>query len=58
MTVELCIPEPKGASKEYRKNWARLIQIHIHLDHSDSQIPPSEDYFYKEPEYPMDAYLS
>jgi len=31
---------------------------HTHLDYSDSQIPPSEDRLYQEPEYPMDAYMS
>jgi hypothetical protein len=31
--------------------------LHIHLDYSDSQIPSSEDDLYKDPEYPIDAYM-
>ena len=31
---------------------------YLHLDYSDFQIPSSEDYPYKDPEYPMDAYVS
>jgi len=34
---------------------ANAPPVNIHLDYSDSQIPPSEDCLYKQPEYPMDA---
>jgi hypothetical protein len=109
-----------GSSKEYRRNWARLIQkiyqvnplicpkcqglskipslagmrilafiegedvikkilkhlgmwaikaqpppkrangppLNIHIDSSHSQIPPSEDYLYCDPDYPIEAYAS
>jgi hypothetical protein len=30
----------------------------VHLDYSDSQIPFAKDCLYKQPEYPMDAYIS
>jgi hypothetical protein len=30
---------------------------HTHLDYSDSQIPPSEDRLYQEPEYHVDGYI-
>ena len=106
-----CIFEPEENLKEYRKNWARLIQkiyevnplicpkcqgqmriisfiedqevikkilkylglwlvkkkpspranappVHIHLDYSDSQIPSSEDYLHKDPDYPIENYAS
>jgi hypothetical protein len=102
------ILESDGLSKEYRKNWARLIQKiyeadpltcpkcsgkmkilsfiedpevikkilkHLglwdikarpppkatatppdfHIDYSDSQIPPCEDYLFHDPEYPIEA---
>ena len=105
------ILEPRGPSKEYRKNWARLIQkiyevdpltcpkchgkmkilsfiegeeiikkilkhlglwdvkqrpppkAHappptVHIDYSDSQIPPCEDYLYTDPDDPIEAYTS
>ena len=42
-------PQPKANSPP---------PAHIHLDYSDSQIPPSEDCLYKQPEYPVDAYIS
>jgi hypothetical protein len=98
-----------GTSKEYRKNWARLIQKiyevdpltcpkckgrmrilafiedeevikkilkHLglwdikarpppkstatspdfHIDYSDSQVPPCEDYLFHDPKYPIEAY--
>jgi hypothetical protein len=28
----------------------------IHIDSSNSQIPPSEDYLYCDPDYPIEAY--
>jgi hypothetical protein len=105
-----CILEPDKNSKEYRRNWARLIQKiyevdplccpkchgpmrvisfiedpqviekilkhlglweltprppprsaksqHLstepHIDYSDSQVPPSDNGFYVDPEYPAD----
>ena len=113
------ILEPGGASKEYRKNWARLIQKiyevdpltcpkchgrmriisfiedeevikkilkhlglweinppevwrvkarpppkangpqpNVHIDYPDSQVPPCEDYLYRDPDYPIDNYAS
>jgi hypothetical protein len=105
------IIKPQEDSKEYRKNWARLIQkiyeadllicpkcqgkmtiisfieneeviekilkhlglwvlksnpppranappVHIHLDYSDSQIPPCEDHLNSDPNYPSQAYIS
>ena len=105
------ILETEGSSKEYRKNWARLIQkiyavdpltcpkcqgrmriimfigdgevvkkilkhlglwdvklrappkvtvplVGIHQDYSDSQLPPSEDYLYSDPDYPTEVYAS
>lgn len=104
-----CILEPEDNSKEYRKNWARLIQkiyevdpltcpkcqgqmriisfiedqevikiilkylglwlvkkkpspranappVHIHLDYSDSQIPPCEDHLNSDANYSIQAY--
>jgi hypothetical protein len=103
------ILEPAGSSKEYRKNWARLIQKiyevdpltcpkcsgamrvisviedeevikkilkHLglwdikarpppkatatppdfHIDYSDSQVPPSDNYLFYDPEYPIEDY--
>jgi hypothetical protein len=110
------ILEPDGSSKEYRRNWSRLIQkiyetdplccpkcsgkmnilsfivdqevikkilkhlglwkvkprpppktnappVDMHLDYSDSQLPPSEEYLYSDPElsasdYPIEMYPS
>jgi len=105
------IIEQEENSKQYRKNWARLIQkiyeidpitcpqcqgtmkvvrfiedqeviekilkhlglwdlkskppprtnappMHVHLDYSDSQIPPCEDQLYKDPDYPIEAHTS
>jgi len=48
---------------------ANAPPVHIHLDYShrgvgpygpeaDSKIPSSEDYFYKDPDYPVDIYAS
>jgi hypothetical protein len=34
---------------------ANAPPVHIHLDYSDSQIPPCEDQLYKDPEYPIEA---
>ena len=114
-----CILEPvedpdlsgDGTSKEYRKNWARLIQKiyevdplscpkchgrmriisfieneevikkilkhldlwkikarpppkanrpqpNVHIDYSDSQVPPREDYLFHDAEYPIEIYAS
>jgi hypothetical protein len=103
--------EPDGTSKEYRKNWARLIQKiyevnpltcpkckgrmkilafiedeevikkilkqlglwdskarpppkasatppDLHIDYSDSQVPPCDDYLFHDPEYQIEAYAS
>jgi hypothetical protein len=97
-----------GSSKEYRRNWSRLIQKiyqtdplccprcqgrmrilafiekpeiikkilqhlglwerkarpppranasppDLHIDYSDSQLPPCEDYLYSDPDYPVEA---
>jgi hypothetical protein len=33
---------------------ANAPPVHIHLDYSDSQIPPSEDYLYKDPDFPIE----
>jgi len=106
------ILEPDGSSKEYRKNWARLIQkiyevdpltcpkchgrmriisfiedeevikkilkyldlwdikarpplkranappVECHIDYSDSQVPPREDYLFHDAEYPIETYAS
>jgi hypothetical protein len=105
------IIEQEENSKEYRRNWARLIRkiyevdsltcpkcqgtmkavsfiedkdviekilkhlgirlvkkkpsaranappVHICLDYSDSQIPPSEDQLYKDPDYPIETHAS
>ncbi len=37
---------------------ANAPPVHIHLDYSDSQIPPSEDQLYKDPDYPIETYTS
>ena len=37
---------------------ANAPPVPVHLDYSDSQILPSEDYLYRNPEYPMDVYIS
>jgi len=105
------ILEPDGTSKEYRKNWARLVQKiyevdpltcpkchgrmriisfieddevikkilkhlglwkikarpppnanrpqqNVHIDYSDSQVPPCEDYLFHDAEYPIETYAS
>ena len=31
-------------------------QPNVHIDKSDSQVPPCEDYLYHDPEYPIKAY--
>ncbi len=104
------ILEPDGSSREYKRNWARLIQKiyetdplccpkcqgrmkvisvieqpeiikkilkhlglwvmkarpppktsapqpNVHIDKSDSQFPPCEDYLFHDPEYPIEAYI-
>jgi len=28
----------------------------FHIDYSDSQVPPCEDYLFRDPEYPTEAY--
>ena len=28
------------------------------MDPTDSQLPPCEDYLYRDPEYPIEAYVS
>jgi len=33
-------------------------QPNAHIDKSDSQVPPCEDYLYCDPEYPIEAYAS
>ncbi|MFO8088725.1 MAG: hypothetical protein R6U13_02720 [Desulfatiglandaceae bacterium] len=103
------ILDPDGSSREYRKNWARLIQKiyevdprtcpkcqgrmliisfiedaeitkkilkhlglwevkprtplkaklppqNVHIDYSNSQVPPCEDDLYYDPDYPIEAY--
>jgi hypothetical protein len=47
-----------GSAKRIPPPRANAPPLHIHLDYSDSQIPPSEDPLYQEPEYPIDAYMS
>ena len=37
---------------------ANAPPVHIHLDYSDSQIPPSEDHLYEDPDYPIETYAS
>jgi hypothetical protein len=37
---------------------ANAPPVHIHLDYSDSQVPPCEDYLFHDPEYPIEAYAS
>ena len=32
--------------------------VGIHQDYSDSQLPPSEDYLYSDPDYPIEVYAS
>ena len=39
-------PPPKCAPK------ARASSPNIHIDYSDSQLPPSDDYLYVDVEYP------
>ena len=34
---------------------ANAPPVYIHLDYSDSQIPPSEDYLYKDPDFPIET---
>ena len=34
---------------------ANAPPAHIHLDYSDSQITPSEDYLYKDPDFPIET---
>ena len=29
----------------------------VHIDKSDSQVPPCEDYLFHDPEYPIEAYI-
>ncbi len=31
-------------------------QPNVHIDKSDSQVPPCEDYLYCDPDYPIEAY--
>jgi hypothetical protein len=37
---------------------AKAPPANVHIDDSDSQIPPSEDYLYGDPDYPIDTYVS
>jgi len=30
----------------------------VHIDYSDSQVPPCEDYLYTDPDYPIEDYAS
>jgi hypothetical protein len=30
----------------------------VHIDYSDSQVPPCEDHLFHDPEYPIEAYAS
>jgi len=32
-------------------------QPNVHIDKSDSQVPPYEDYLFHDPEYPIEAYI-
>ena len=32
-------------------------QPDVHIDKSDSQVPPCEDYLFRDPEYPIEAYI-
>jgi len=32
-------------------------QSNVHIDKSDSQVPPCEDYLFHDPEYPIEAYI-
>ena len=33
-------------------------QPNVHIDYSDSQVPPCEDYLYRDPDYPIENYAS
>jgi hypothetical protein len=35
---------------------ATAIPPDFHIDYSDSQVPPCEDYLFHDPEYPIEAY--
>ena len=32
--------------------------IDVHVDYSDSQVPPCDDYLYCDPEYPIETYAT
>ena len=33
-------------------------QPNVHIDYSDSQVPPCENYLYRDPDYPIENYAS
>ena len=37
---------------------ANMPQPNVHIDYSDSQAPPCEDYLYCDPDYPIEVYAS
>jgi hypothetical protein len=37
---------------------ANAPPVHVHLDYSDSQVPPREDHLNTDPNYPSQAYTS
>ena len=37
---------------------ANAPQPNGHIDKTNSQVPPSEDYLYCDPEYPIEVYVS
>jgi len=37
---------------------ANAPSSNIHIDYSDSQIPPSEEHLFHDPEYPIEEYAS
>ena len=34
---------------------ANALLPDVHIDYSDSQVPPSDDYLYSDPDYPIEA---
>jgi len=41
--------KPRPSPKE------KLPPQNVHIDYSDSQAPPCEDYLYYDPDYPLEA---
>jgi hypothetical protein len=37
---------------------ANAPPINVHIDYSDSQVTPCEDYLYGDPDYPVEMYPS